>query len=51
MKEQKFGPLPLLGLTLGGSLAGFLLRLRMLRTGYDGLGVPIPKNMYIRYHL
>ncbi len=41
MKEQKFGPLPLLGLTLGGSLAGFLLRLRMLRTGYDGLGVQI----------
>jgi len=41
MKEQKFGPLPLLALTLGGSIAGFLLRLCMLRTGYDDFGVQI----------
>lgn len=31
MKDQKFGPLPILALTLGGGLCGFALRLVMLR--------------------
>lgn len=31
MKDQKFGPLPILALTLGGGLCGFVLRLFMLK--------------------
>ena len=42
MKEQKFGPIPVLLLTLTGGLAGFVLRLMMLTVGYDAQGVQIP---------
>lgn len=45
MKEQKFGPLPLLALTLAGSIAGFFLRIAMLRNGYDELGVQITGSL------
>lgn len=41
MKPQKFGPLPVLGLTLAAGLAGFILRMLMLSLGYDQLGVQI----------
>lgn len=41
MKEQKFGPAPVLGVTLGCGLVGFLLRMRMLAVGYDQLGVQV----------
>ena len=42
MKDQKFGPLPVLLLTLAGGIVGFFLRLRMLAVGYDAQGVQIP---------
>ena len=42
MKDQKFGPIPVLLLTLAGGLAGFVLRLMMLTVGYDAQGVQIP---------
>ena len=42
MKDQKFGPIPVLLLTLTGGLAGFVLRLMMLTVGYDAQGVQIP---------
>lgn len=41
MKPQKFGPIPVLALTLGAGLAGFILRILMLSLGYDSLGVQI----------
>ncbi|MFR8334180.1 MAG: hypothetical protein ACLU9S_18940 [Oscillospiraceae bacterium] len=41
MKDQKFGPIPVL-FTLAGGLAGFVLRLMMLTVGYDAQGVQIP---------
>ena len=44
MKQQKFGPLPLPVLTVGGGLLGFALRLVMLKTGYDQQGVQLPGN-------
>lgn len=41
MNEQKFGPLPVLGLTMGGGILGFVLRKVMLKTGFDGKGIQI----------
>lgn len=41
MKEQKFGPMPVLALTAAAGLMGFFLRRAMLSLGYDALGVQI----------
>lgn len=41
MNNQKFGPMPLYALSLGGGAAGFILRLLMLKLGYDRHGVQI----------
>lgn len=41
MNEQKFGPMPIPALAVGGGAAGFILRLLMLKTGYDAEGIQI----------
>lgn len=44
-QKQKFGPLPVLVITLVGSICGFLLRILMLAHGYDELGIQITGSL------
>lgn len=44
-QKQKFGPMPVLAITLVGSICGFILRKLMLAHGYDELGIQITGSL------
>ena len=44
-QKQKFGPMPVLALTIVGSIGGFILRKLILAHGYDELGVQITGSL------